>query len=167
MKLVNLMNVADNSISMMLSGIRPDGGEMGYDFVEKKWSDNYLFRPERVITVGDFKSKFIYKKLEKNELVDFSTFKTKSIKALKEIQTERGTILLVKVKIDSNNFNFLKAFERRQSRARKNTYHKVETPKKEDIQVYHTDDPANGVSQQMKELEEDFYQTQVLGIPLK
>lgn len=167
MKLVNLMNVADNSISMMLSGIRPDGGEMGYDFVEKKWSDNYLFRPERVITVGDFKSKFLYKKLEKNELVDFSTFKTRSIKALKDIKTERGTVLLVKVKIDSNNFNFLKAFERRQSRIRKNTYHKVETPKKEDIKVYHSDNPNIAVSQQMKELEDDFYQTQVLGIPLK
>lgn len=167
MKLVNLMNVADNSISMMLSGIRPDGGEMGYDFVEKKWSDNYLFRPERVITVGDFKSKFLYKKLEKNELVDFSTFKTRSIKALKDIKTERGTVLLVKVKIDSNNFNFLKAFERRQSRIRKNTYHKVKTPKKEDIKVYHSDNPNTTVSQQMKELEEDFYQTQVLGIPLK
>ena len=167
MKLVNLMNVADNSISMMLSGIRPDGGEMGYDFVEKKWSDNYLFRPERVITVGEFRSKFLYRKLEKNELVDFSTFKTKSIKALKDVKTERGTILLIKVKIDSNNFNFLKAFERRQSRARKNTYHKVETPKKENIKVYHSDNPNTTVSQQMKELEEDFYQTQVLGIPLK
>ena len=167
MKLVNLMTVADHSISMMLSGIRPDGAEIGYDFAQKRWGDDYLFRPERVITVGDFKAKFLYNKLKNNELVEFSTFRSKNIKALKDIETERGTILLVKVKITSDNFNFLKAFERRQARKRKNTYHRVETPKKEDIKVYRTDDPVNGLSKQMNELEEDFYQSQVLGIPLK
>ena len=164
MKLCNLMNVADHSISMMLDGIRPDGKEIGYDFVQKKWADDYLFRPERIITIGDFKSKFLYKKLEKNELVDFSTFKISRIKALKDVHTERGTVLLVKVKIDSSNFSFLKVFERKKKKV---TYGPPITPKKENIEVYHSDNSNTGISQQMKELEDDFYQTQVLGVPLK
>lgn len=138
MKLFNLMDVADDSISMMLNGVKEDGTEIGFNFETNKWEDDYTFRPERIISVGAFKGRRVFHKFKKNELVTFSSIKPSTIKALSSFKTHKGIILVVKVSLVESSFNTKKAFNRRKKETGKVTYHSIPI-NRDEIKVFHSE----------------------------
>ena len=83
MQLLNIMNVADDRISMILVGQRPDNVEVGYDFENNKWMDNNIIENScRVTTVGEFRISDFYKSHKKCVLTDFSTMKKETRKSI-------------------------------------------------------------------------------------
>ena len=114
MQLKNIMNVADHSISMILIGVRPDNEEIGYDFEHHRWMDNNIINnPDRVITVGEFKKLLIYIKNQDCKLVDFSTMKKNHVKAFRDIEMARDTVLIVKIFLSCEKFPNMRAFTKK------------------------------------------------------
>ena len=180
MKLSNLMDAADYRITMMLSGIDEKGNEIGYDFKNKAWLDNNLFSTNRLITVGEFKSSKFYRSLKDSRLEDFSTFGTFHVKVFKDVETFRGTVLKVKVFTCTEKSTIMKAIDARVEKlAEKRMKNPQRKPKKDYRRKYNKnyntpkkikEEPCEiekKIKRLDKEFEEDFYQSQVLGIPLK
>lgn len=100
MTLETLVNLSDWGVSMILIGVREnDWGNTGYDFEEKKWVDNYLYTPEKVTTIGEFKKTHLYRTLRKCKIVDVSSFNTANVEKLRDVDTLRGQITVFRVRI--------------------------------------------------------------------
>lgn len=114
MQLLNIMSVADDRISMILVGQRPDNVEVGYDFKNGEWMDNNLIEnSDRIITVGEFRDHDIYRKNRDCALTDFSTMKKNYIKAFREIDTFRNTVLIIKIRLACERFPEMKKFTKK------------------------------------------------------
>lgn len=97
MKLFNLINVADKSLSMMLTGIKGEE-KLGYDFVNNCWTDPRMV-PERIITFGDFKNHKCYPLVRRFTMTDFSTFRASNVKAFKDLTFEQDRVVNIVVDI--------------------------------------------------------------------
>ena len=113
MQLLNLINVADPSITMILSGINDDGSEVGYDFRNKIWLENNLFSTDRLISVGNFKKLKMYEGIKHNRIEDFSTFGPQGIEIFEGIDFYHGTLLKVKIFKSTGKSTIMKAIDAR------------------------------------------------------
>lgn len=101
MKLKNLMDVAIPEVSIMLVGIKRDGMEIGYDFINNTWLDNNLFTPNRICTVEKFMNTKFYKRIRENKMEEFGIFKGRSVSTLKDMEFYNGIVLKVSVYIET------------------------------------------------------------------
>lgn len=97
MKLKNLIDVANPSISFMLVGIKKDGTEVGYDFVNNTWLDNNLFTPKRICRVDNFIDTKFYKSIRENKIEDFGIFKGRTVRTLSDMEFYNGIVLKISI----------------------------------------------------------------------
>lgn len=97
MKLKNLIDVANPSISFMLVGIKKDGTEVGYDFVNNTWLDNNLFTPEKICRVDNFIDTKFYKSIRENKIEDFGIFKGRTVRTLSDMEFYNGIVLKISI----------------------------------------------------------------------
>lgn len=100
MNVKNLINIADGQLKMMLSCVDNDK-EYGYDFTNKRWLDNNLYTPDRVISIDNFRKTFFYKLIGDKRLITFSSCPTRNMERLKDVEFPKGIVVIVKVSKDS------------------------------------------------------------------
>lgn len=150
MKLFNLIDVIDHRISIMITGETPSGNKIGYDFKNKDWMDNCSITPQRLIKAKDIRHTKFYSSFKGNSIKNFNSMRASSIKTLENIETHRNIIFNITI-----NTGLDKRALRKEGYFIKNKS-KTFKPK-----------TCNKIDKISNELEEDFYQSQVLGIPLK
>lgn len=162
MKLFNLINIADPKTVMIITGVRPDGSKVGYDFKNNTWMDNnILMNPDRLSNIYVFERSKFYNTIKRFYIVDFSTFNTKNIEAFKNIKIYKNQVVEITITLGLAKREIRReAFINKENLKRK-SFNKRSKSNKNDSS---NQDDINRIT---KELEEDFYQTQVLGIPLK
>lgn len=111
MKLLNLITVADENITMLLTGIRPDGVRIGYNFIDHRWKDDNKYSSDMLVRVKEFSKSNLYHKLRRCEIKTFSTMNKNHMQAFRGIDTARNTILIIEIFITGQHFDFLKSFE--------------------------------------------------------
>ena len=114
MQLLNIMSVADDRISMILVGKRPDNVEIGYDFENNKWmDDNIIENSTRITTIGEFRNTDLYRLHKKCVLTDFSTMKKNHVKEFRDIDTFRNTVLIIKILLSCEKFPEMKKYTKK------------------------------------------------------
>lgn len=111
MKLRNLIEVAEGETAIMLTGIRSDGSEIGFDFSKNNWLDDNLFTPSRITTAGNFRLYRKYRGMRNNRIEDFSILKANTVSQFKNLPIYRGKILYVKIFLVSGKSDIQKAID--------------------------------------------------------
>lgn len=105
MTLETLVNLSDWGVSMILIGVRQkDQGNTGYNFEDKKWEENYLYTPQKLITIGAFRRTSVYWSLRKCRIVDVSSFNPANVESLVDIDTLRNQVTVFRVNVPTEKF---------------------------------------------------------------
>lgn len=113
MKLKNLIDVAEKETTIMLSGIKADGTEVGFDFAHNCWLDNNLYSTDRLSTIGDFRLFRKYRVIKENRIEDFSIFKAGTVHEFRDATIYQGRILKIKIFLVTGKSEIHKAIEAR------------------------------------------------------
>lgn len=129
MKLFNLINIADQNINMILTGVKPDGSKVGYDFKNKVWLDNYIFaNPDRITSIKDFNDSAFYRTIKRFSIVNFSTFDISHIEAFKDSDIYRDRILEIIIRTNFSDKEAKREEYRKKAKTKKNNKKKFKTP---------------------------------------
>ena len=120
MKLFNLINIADPKVTMILTGIRPDGSKIGYNFKNNTWmNNNILMNPDRLSNIWIFSESEFYKSIKRFDIVDFSNFNTSNIKAFKGIEIYKNRVVEITINIGLSKKELIRESFRAEARKEK------------------------------------------------
>lgn len=85
MTLCNLIDIADDEMTMTLFGKDSNGNQYRYDFKNKSWSSSLTLNTDKLVTVKQFRHSLVYDKTKWNKLILWSIIKVKNSKILQDI----------------------------------------------------------------------------------
>lgn len=113
MKLKNLIEIAEEETTIMLSGIDESGEEIGFDFKNNCWLDNNLFTQDRLSTVSNFRLYRKYRAMKEHRIEDFSIFKANTVPQFRDLPVYHGKILKIKIFLVTGKSEIHRAIEAR------------------------------------------------------
>lgn len=113
MKLRNLIDVADKSVTFMLTDIQANGKEVGYNFVTKSWMDNDLYTPERIQRIENFRNTRFFRGIRDKKIENFFIFMASSSETLRNsgIEFYEDKVLKIVIFLSDSKSEIKKAMD--------------------------------------------------------
>ena len=96
MKFKTLIDIANDNIDIMITGIKSDGTEIGFDFVKNAWRNDNVFDKNRVVKISELKLLRVYRSFREYFMETFSIVRANTIVAFKDAGRNEK-ILYVKI----------------------------------------------------------------------
>jgi hypothetical protein len=132
MKLKSLIDVMDPRLQVILIGIRCTTGiKKGYNFDKLKWSEDYLYTPDKLVLAGGLNRFSIVRTYANNRVMNMSVMPFSKIKALKGIEAHDDKLVVITVDLEFKE-------ERPRAKTRKSSNNAKVPP----IQAVHSDNSS-------------------------